>query len=517
MKQKSMNLKGHMTIRLDNVKTGETKKYEEDNMFTNAIPQMVNFAAKHSMGTNPLDVYSTHWSNLLGGLVLFDSAQVENADNIHPSSGIIPIGYGQYNKSNSYTSYVPWGVYNTEESTITRDANNNVISVSMVFDFPTNHSNGTIASASLTHINAGLFGMGADDYYNPNIQNYGKICTGRIMVASKKGKSSSTDTCRGTVGASLLASDGNYVDICIDSENDLKYMFKVCQDGLSIIKHSMSPEKFDVFKTSQYSQSFVEETYPGTFSGTYFYGFYNTDEQMLYFWILASDLKNWNGATSITIHKFDLANKVLTANWKTFQTPAAKTTYNNFAVTDTKVYYRSYTSGNPSAYGIGSYTFSTGLHDVIDDTGSQFTSSIGSTRRNYIINGLLYIDSYKTWSTSYNCMYNAIIDTEDDSIRFTCITDNVKTSQSSDIGTYCGHEIPPISNTQLIFGTMANYNVDIMNLLTMQQTQDSSTNIGNTFAYCNYLATINNLSSPITKTADQTMKVTYTITAESEA
>ena len=30
--------------------------------------------------------------------------------------------------------------------------------------------------------------------------------------------------------------------------------------------------------------------------------------------------------------------------------------------------------------------------------------------------------------------------------------------------------------------------------------------------YAGYLATINNLSTPVTKTADQTMKITYTVT-----
>ena len=74
----------------------------------------------------------------------------------------------------------------------------------------------------------------------------------------------------GTIGSSLLTADGTYLDFCIDAENDYKYQVKVCLDGISIIKHKMSPEVFDVFRSSTTYQSFVEETYAETFTGTYF-------------------------------------------------------------------------------------------------------------------------------------------------------------------------------------------------------------------------------------------------------
>ena len=39
----------------------------------------------------------------------------------------------------------------------------------------------------------------------------------------------------------------------------------------------------------------------------------------------------------------------------------------------------------------------------------------------------------------------------------------------------------------------------------------SNNNVANLEKMLNYLATINNLEKPVTKTADKTMKVTYTI------
>lgn len=500
-----MKLKGHTTIELRDVVTGEVKKYEDDNMFTDAISKMVNFAAKHSLGSNPLDVYSAHWNNLLGGLVLFDSTHTEDADNIYPHGGVKPVGCGQVGNTSNYASFLAWGVYNSSES----DTSATDMKV-MVWDFATDHANGTIASVSLTHKNAGLFGMGTASENRTQTKNYGKIALGNILTQGEKGKASVTDTNYGTTGSSILLTDGSYVDFCIDSENDEKYMFKVCNDGLSIIKHKMYPEKFDVFRSSTYYQECIEETYAETFSGTYFFGFYNTDEKVLYFWLDSDNSHRWSAATTKPIHKFDMTTKTLTANWKNASL-LTSSPYKNFWVTASAMYYYSQTD-----YKIRKYTFTSGETTEICTLINGTDTSV-RRRSGFIINDILYLGGCTNSNTSYDPLYEAMIDLTDDSFRYTNVMNNLQRSASQGyIGSNFGHEIPPIDNTQIVIGTMNNAGNNCQNMVNMQQSGESYSQIGNAFAWCGYLGTINNLSTPIVKTAQQTMKVTYTITAESE-
>ena len=98
-------IKGHMTIELADGKTGEVvERHEDDNLVTNGIKHYFK-----NMGfMNPTPIYNTTGQliannpqnlaiPLFGGLLLFDTAQTENAEHIFVSGGTkMTAGVGFY-------------------------------------------------------------------------------------------------------------------------------------------------------------------------------------------------------------------------------------------------------------------------------------------------------------------------------------------------------------------------------------------------------------------------------------
>ena len=99
-----MRLKGEMVIELTDENTGVVETILEENMVTNAV--------NHILGLNPMGVFykasgqyddQMMWNdtlipicpNMIGGILLYPSALTENADNIFPSSAVLPVAYLQ--------------------------------------------------------------------------------------------------------------------------------------------------------------------------------------------------------------------------------------------------------------------------------------------------------------------------------------------------------------------------------------------------------------------------------------
>lgn len=503
-------LKGHTTIELKDVVTGEVKKYEDDNMMTNYIGKLIDFSCKHALGDSTLNPYTSHWYNFLGGLCLFSQALPEDPDAFYLPAGVKPIGYGIQADTNSYTDINAWGIYNTQESDTSAAGVKR-----MVWDFSTSHANGTIASVALTHLNNGLLGFGISQDKDTARTMCSKMSVGTCLTQSSKGKQGRNAGNYGTVGTNLSQSNGTYVDFCIDSENDEKYMMKVCQDGLSIIKHKMYPENFSIFRQMPTLQSYEEETYEETFGSGYYYHFYNSDEQVLYFWVLGWTAYQFNDTVTINIHKFDMQTQTLTKNWKTNVTLTATVLWNGFIVTDTKLYYGCYDRVDSTYYyRIKKYTFSGGsISTLVTRTSYTSGEATWAGATSFLINGLIYVSGWRTTGSSGR-NYDVIIDTSDDTARYTNVS--TYTSSTTDAGNSRYFMVPPIDKTQAIWGTMLNGGETAFGgTLDLQGTGETAVQKGNMRATVHYLGTINNLSEPIIKTAQQTMKVTYTITEES--
>lgn len=157
-----MRLKGHMLIELTDVVSGAVETIEKDNMVTNAV--------NHLLGLNPMGVfysasgpYDTHleWNqellpicpNMIGGLLLFSKAIEENAETVYQFSENMPIAYAS-NDVNS-TANLARGSLNLTESKVLEDG------YKFVWEFSPSQGNGSIAAVALTSARGGQNGFGS--------------------------------------------------------------------------------------------------------------------------------------------------------------------------------------------------------------------------------------------------------------------------------------------------------------------------------------------------------------------
>ena len=164
-------LKGKTTFELTDVNTGEVEVIEDTNMITNGLQDFlatygyfgVDVLSNDKMGASSL------WVNALGGLFLFDSRLEENVENTFMPAGVKMIGNGSKDMSNSGV-VTELGSYNATESGLQSDG-----SIKLVYDFSTQQANGTIACACLTSKIGGYIGMGSENgYYHAgyNLKEY---------------------------------------------------------------------------------------------------------------------------------------------------------------------------------------------------------------------------------------------------------------------------------------------------------------------------------------------------------
>lgn len=159
-----MQLKGHATIELTDIHTGQVERYEEDNLVTNALSKIYNdratLAATMSMfGYQYQLAPYNDFTDLMGGLFLFGEALEEDADKIfqHTTSDKI-VGYA--NQTNVTIVDSRRGMINTEDSGKLGSGG-----WKHVWEFDSSHGNGTIAALALTaHMGGACGNLG----YNVN-------------------------------------------------------------------------------------------------------------------------------------------------------------------------------------------------------------------------------------------------------------------------------------------------------------------------------------------------------------
>lgn len=160
-----MVLKGHTKIELTDVNTGQTEVREDDNMVTNALSFIANYVGG-MFCNNPLysmvveNSEESTIKNFTGGIMLFDDAIEENPNTIYTPAGVHVVGCGsgaEYSGSN-----VMAGSYNKVESGYLTDGD--VKGYKHVWDFNTAQANGTISCACLTTQAGGKFTSGTYPY-----------------------------------------------------------------------------------------------------------------------------------------------------------------------------------------------------------------------------------------------------------------------------------------------------------------------------------------------------------------
>ena len=149
------HLHGHTKIELRNVRTGRVERVEHDNFFTDGIESWLNNCGMYynsifqvsDITSNPV------CTNLVGGVLLFDTALPTSPAAKYMPAGTKMTANGSYGVSNS-SNPPELGSYNSIESSI--GAN----SATFVYDWGTSQGNGTIAAVSLTTRDGGYIGYG---------------------------------------------------------------------------------------------------------------------------------------------------------------------------------------------------------------------------------------------------------------------------------------------------------------------------------------------------------------------
>ena len=146
-------MRGHTKIELFNAETGKREAvYEKDNLVTNAVKYLLAYCNK--INRVPSDWVFTLCTNALGGIMLFDDTLEEDPDNIEFPSDAHLVGYSDRSLN---TSNPQRGSFNSLESFSTDDG------YTAVWDFGTSQANGTIKCVCLTSNYAG---------YNPYLRYF---------------------------------------------------------------------------------------------------------------------------------------------------------------------------------------------------------------------------------------------------------------------------------------------------------------------------------------------------------
>ena len=158
-----MALKGTTKIELTNVKTGEREVIEKDNLVTNAVASALSNPFLWQLRT----VYSGSYvsgnilplcPNLFGGILLYEDAIPEDVNQLYAQSTNKLVGYSS-NNVNDKTDIMR-GSMNLNESGDLEDGSG----YRFVFDFTTAQANGTISAVGLTSKFGGMAGFGSEEY-----------------------------------------------------------------------------------------------------------------------------------------------------------------------------------------------------------------------------------------------------------------------------------------------------------------------------------------------------------------
>lgn len=167
-----MALYGHTKIELTDVHTGAVEVVEKHNFITGALAEWLRPMGVYS---NPYRALSTRSIGFYyGALALFDTPIEGDENTFFPQGSNHPVGYADFEMTN--TTAAQWlGSYNMAESQIDTKARR----ATFVYDFATSQGNGQIASVCLMPQGCGAtacFGvLGSEFVSGPKVAEYYKI------------------------------------------------------------------------------------------------------------------------------------------------------------------------------------------------------------------------------------------------------------------------------------------------------------------------------------------------------
>lgn len=488
-------LHGHTTIDLHNVRTGKYERVEHDNMFTDALEDVVNDHGQYQL--SPIGEYASsdgYYSSrgagvlksLLGGVMLFDSEIPTNRKTL--PAGVKMTANGAKDVANS-TSCPELGSYNAAESSQSKN------SATFVYDFSTSQGNGNIASVALTSWLGGYIGYGNASntrvgtqpiaYFNANGNRRGKYLGAFNTNKNRKGvllhKENKIYMLSGGYGwgypsgtTSLTLYEIDFPSTEVDVFANYAFTLYLTNDNWSYTQ--ATPITIEALAGYTYSAITYKDFY-------YLYPCSNTLAAGATFKIYKIDTRDCS-VTTFTIT--NTSGEVLTNLGHPWENSISSSSisskyYHPYMIDEAHMAFR----GN-----------STGTLYSCNLSTSVFVSLGITIAKSPIIpineDGTLLLSEATT--TSYTQELNIV-----DTVNGTTYPVNGRLNASNDRN----GAVPTMFTNGVfanqIFCTYHNGNNEEV------------------YSFPNplYLATINNLDSPVTKTADKTMKVTYTITRAS--
>ena len=465
-------LKGKTIIELTDVNTGEVEVHEDNNMVTNALNHIFSPFGHYK---NSATMFSSsdwlpYYQKLLGGILLFDNTIEEDRETLFAPASAGLVACAVYGTQNDTTNTCR-GNFNTTES----EVNLTEKYVKYVYDFSTSQGNGNIASVCLTSKNGGYCSYGTDK--NPSRYNSSVMCFG---ASNTPFSFTGFPNCAGrnggiTVGVTQFL-------FALDPENDRGYYFRVnSTKSISIIKRQCLFKSISVFDTPSNGGRIIEtidipEFTNGMKSTNYFSYNFNLEENALY--ISSSTDYRVTAGQSFSVIKISMPS------WS-----VDEYTVSNQSNTDLDIgygyshlssfCYKGYIYAAPQSGYTAIYKIKISNGTDVKKIAIPAAGQSSYNRPQYANAGRIY---YCTYSHSYMDAKerDLVLNTEREEV---LLTENIYTFGFSSMAA----PVPVIGDAMALC-------------------------CGSNFFYPgNYLATINNLDSPVTKTADKTMKVTYII------
>lgn len=476
------------TTKIELFDNGEkVEEHVDDNMMTKALDHLFN-PTLYSSFTSGIDRLK-NWSYInssLGGILLYSDPIEENENTLYAPVTNTCTGHA----GNEYSGMIQTrGSLNTNESGAVDDK-----SYKWVWDFPTDKANGKISCVSLTSCRGGIAGFGKNinvdygsksatnimsDFDTPD-SNYGSSVFSLGFMLADEVSSINTSKYRATycgidnkgrhrISWFYILSDTIYLYVAEFYTDPLVKDMTECYNSVS------SPKVDILFELDKPNASYTYNVYTTSQLASHKYSTYSFyEDEKLYI------CANTNNNNSIAYCTFDLDTKafsewktVVTSNAGAYSYPWTKVKDYWFQMNDKAVYKVPFEGGNCETFTL---------------------SMINSI--NWDQACLSHIDNniYVGYGGHFLCF-----DYDDPSIF--CYFYGNTYSSTYNTGTYISQDIDGVTAKYISF-SFNKPNIIYMSVH------------GN--RVLPYLATINNLSSPVTKTNAQTMKITYQITQVEE-
>lgn len=475
-------LKGKAEIELTDVKTGEKETIVEENMVTNALSHLFTdniegmFWYEQSTGQIWEGFNVPICPNSLGGILLFSEPLVEDAENLYAPSANPCIGYSSSNVD--ATADPKRGSMNLTESGKIENG------YKFVFDFSTSQGNGTISAVALTHRLGGI-GFFGDGY-------------GDNMVIAMKENRQSWDSGTNPGFAAYSWKYANCVEI--DFDHDLMYSIAMDTPGnihISTIKKSFRKLRLNATLLDDGTEEEIDEVTitpttafvkPSNYSTSYwsYYDFMDGKDGYWYGFLSHQSGGNSSGNADLRWIKIKKSDYSFTeGQWILENVQLGQIGYcsayhtadlrRTVRCTMCRGYLYVLNYGQTGVYKIN-------VSNVADITFIPFGFKSANATSNY--GGCTWMYTWRDYVIGVDYW----IDTNDNVFRHVEYQLGYNTSSPFfECGVY-----------SLTYGTYS---------------YGSSKAIYKTLRLVTpYLATINNLGTPVIKTADKTMKITYTVT-----